>query len=423
MMTKDKSFFRKPKTENRQPTMGKIIPNLSSFLSAFGSRFSVLGLLCLSALVPSLFSSCGSFNKSFDNVEEGWITRPLCITLDPPEAAPGDTVAATLLLYSPDPAQVGTHWKMALDYALTGYGTAAEKSVIDLSARLLHHSTTYTPGGIVKDSIRFVVPESTLVVASAVPGQFPLSPDAATLLGLPPGQSTIAKADLNTALSALPLDLSLLPPDVSLPLQLSIDMFGCPVRLRAVVSCENPLEVTRTLGVRYSRRFNSSNANTNPLITAISIIRAYRLPGLDLNFDLDAVPHDTLYLFHAADPAREVDTVTIDTGCAYFTSYTHDSMNYIYLSGDDQIKTAGEGYFDTWLVTNLDPSSLPQDSLLMTGGSRLLPPVDVNMHRFRLYLLVRDDRPEWGGFFGGGTSCQIVEGYFKYTGAYQRKMR
>ncbi|MEW6040934.1 MAG: hypothetical protein AB1633_05380 [Elusimicrobiota bacterium] len=143
--------------------------------------------------------------------------------------------------------------------------------------------------------------------------------------------------------------------------------------------------------------------------------------------------HKTYFLY----PDTADDTIEIGRNKSYFAiadsginGNDTDMQSYTYISSiDSTFKTEREIYFYDWFYTNLDyRSPMKMDSLILLPGysSRsivaLLPPVDTAMHNFKLYLAVRDNRPNQGTISCGVAYCE-AKGYFKYTADYAKNPR
>jgi hypothetical protein len=102
-------------------------------------------------------------------------------------------------------------------------------------------------------------------------------------------------------------------------------------------------------------------------------------------------------------------------------------QHYSYRSlSDGSLKTGLEEYSYQWFYTNLDPSGLPQDSLAIIQNAfdhyaaHLLPSNDMAMHNFKIYLVLRDSRPEYTGILGRGINYYEAKAYFRYTERYSK---
>src|SRR5262249_35439576 len=58
--------------------------------------------------------------------------RPLAVVVEPPEAAPGETVQVTMTWLDPDPAQTTVRWRIALQYVTGIYNTTVETDLADV---------------------------------------------------------------------------------------------------------------------------------------------------------------------------------------------------------------------------------------------------------------------------------------------------
>ena len=63
------------------------------------------------------FIGCAEFPEKYENVIEGEKIRPFAIVMDPPEAAPGDTVSVSLRMYDAG-KNYDVEWELCLKYQI-----------------------------------------------------------------------------------------------------------------------------------------------------------------------------------------------------------------------------------------------------------------------------------------------------------------
>jgi hypothetical protein len=359
-------------------------------------------------LIAVLSVQCSNFLSKFENIQADK-TRPLAIVFEPSEAAPGDTVHVRYYGYTPDSSAISISWEAVLDYAMDIYGgVSVESHKVNLDSMML-------PGGT-QDDFYFIVPDSVLLYSTYLKN---IDLNIWNKYGW-----TIGYAD--SVLKFAVKNNILLNDDE----KLLADMIGTKIELKASINAEIQVEVNRTLTVRYSRKFNSSNVNSNPVVRWIGLctVDKKKLSSFDSVY---SYPHSMQYLYYPEHPEFIKDTFVIDTGKTYFVLADScidgsDSLmqHYTYLSLiNGSAVTARETYSWQWFYKDIDyNSSMKYDSLIEFEGSnsagyaeKFLPPVDIAMHRFRFYLVMRDNRLD---FEANGCSEYEVNGYFSYTPAY-----
>lgn len=360
------------------------------------------GMLLLSVL-------CTNFPAPFENIVADQKIRPLAVVCDPPEAAPGDTVSVRLYYYDPPGDRPTIRWKLSLDYGTDLRGGEFENHVVNLDSMMLPGSTP--------DSFRFQVPDSV----------FFFSTQMSELVSNPkvnPLHYTIAAVDslLRVAAKA----------GVSIPQLIDLaDYFSCKLKLRAQMRSAISVDVTMLLQIRYSNKLKSPDVNVNPAINWMGILK---VPTANYT-TIDSLARSGAtfqYLYNSAllDSVSVRDTVVIDSGFTYFVAADsgggHRQIYRYFSLQDNAMDVDTESYNYSWFFTNLDYSSgMIMDSLIMFGQGRagsirsLLPPVDTAMHRFELYLVIRDARRSDPNATPGEAFVQ-ANGYFSYTDAYAR---
>ena len=363
-------------------------------------------LLCFdSLLLATVF--CTNFPTPFENIVANEKIRPFSVVCDPPEAAPGDTVSVRLYYYDPAGDKPTIHWNIALDYGTDLRNNQFANRIVSLDSMMLSGSTP--------DSFRFRVPDSVFLYSTQMS-------ELTNNKSINPKHLTIGEVDstLRTAASAR----------VSTPQLIALaDNFSCKLKLIAQMRSTISLDVTMLLRIRYSDKFKSPEVNKNPVIKWIGIVKVPIVNFTEID-SLSSYGASLQYLYNSFHPDSVRDTVIIDSGFTYFVvadsgEGQHQIYQYLSLT-DNSMQKDTENYNYSWFYTNLDYSAgMIMDSLLIFGGGRsgsvraFLPPVDVSMHRFALYLVVRDSR---GGDVGAtpGEAFRQANGYFIYTDAYTR---
>ncbi len=333
--------------------------------------------------------------------------RPLAILCEPPESSPGDTVSVTLLCYAPDPSSLQIDWKVALDYNLGRYETdEVERHVVDLEATQPVPPPVDDGRGFLRQTFRYVVPESALTWASSLPD--PLIDEAMIALAaaLLPAGSTAPNS--KTAVEAYLRDLSeselaAMPPEMQVAALALADRFACRVRFRATLQERIVVDVTRCLTVRHSRRLRSPNTNLNPGVSEFEIIG---IPHPDAKYSERSRYESELvhYPFQPATGALPEARVPRRDGWTYYLVMETALQQYT-------SPYSGEGWFEEqdryrWYYFRLDNPgdqyALFRDDQgdatqmwALDENVRLEPPAPAAESRYRLFGCVRDERPEW----------------------------
>ena len=372
------------------------------------SRLGVL--LPLLALLP-LAAGCGD---GFTDVEmhlgsEAKV-RPYAVTCEPPEAAPGDSVTVTLLCWSPNPAALHVAWRVALDYDLGQYeADEVERRIVDLDATIAIPPPAADAEGFVRQSFRYVVPDSTLLWSSALPD--PMRDGAMIELArmaLPEEADPSSRGAIEAHLRGVrPEQLPGLDPSRRAATLALADRFAARIRFRATLHEEITVDVTRNLTVRHSGRLGSPNTNTNPRVASCEVI-AFPSPDVEdpddpehqgeiVRFPLDLSTGDTPGHLTAREIPRHDDWT-------YYLVLTPSLQEYTSPFSGDRLFTESDSY--RWYYFRLDaPSSDhaffrddPGDETEMWSldeSVRLIPPAGEGEARYRILTCLRDERPEW----------------------------
>jgi hypothetical protein len=371
----------------------------------------------LFVIIMFFLVSCSNSLPKFDDIQADK-TRPIAVIVDPPEAAPGDTVHVRYLGFSPDSATLSMHWTAALDFSLSNYGgTAVESHIISLDSLMLPGSKPF--------DFYFIVPDSTLLYSTYLKS-IPHAPWDSLHL-------TLSQADSILKL-AVKTGLPLAPPFARIA-----DMIGADIKINVHISAEYPLDVYKYMTIRYTRdlKSDSANVNRNPVLHWLAVYDVAK--GKVNSFDsVPKYPYIVKFLYADSSylklkPVAIWDTIDIDSGHSYFmvadsgiNAGDTDMQTYRYISLiSDSVVTAQELYDYQWFYKDLDyRSPMVYDSLILFSGSnavgnatKFLTPTDTAMHHFEFYCVVRDSRQD---FEAVGESEYQVTGYFRYSDAYAR---
>ncbi|MBF0430963.1 MAG: hypothetical protein HQK83_06765 [Fibrobacteria bacterium] len=377
--------------------------------------FSLLGLL-----------ACANFPEKFENIIEEGKIRPIAIVLDPPEAAPGDTVNVTLYMHDAG-KPYSIDWTLALDFNITNYGQLGSSgSVLNLDSMRID-ADGYMDNPL---RFRFVVPvgdknpmlHSSLIPEIAIPSS-ELDNDmkgALESMDVPIGEKGVAGKDV----------VELLDNTEDIPEEFSpmVDGLISLIVLNArVVSGDFTLDIEKKLTVRYSNRLvvenGTTNVNVNPTLDSIGIISVAK-KDMEIPEDIHKYDSDTVYFKTNAfnqDSGAVVDTFVIKKDYSYFLIADSAGAAQKYVTPNGTVLK--EQLFYHWYYTNLDETSSDWEKLINIGSDEsdaslsvvsMTPPTDKSMNNFRIRVSVSDWRPEWALLCSDGIGYLDVRGYFKY---------
>lgn len=342
--------------------------------------------------------------------------RPYEITLDPPEAAPGQTVTATLRYHMPRPVAAAATWRVALDFDAGLYeADVIERDLVEVADV---EPAVVDAAGFVTQVARFTVPPSIYDTTSAIAD--PLDdPFLLALLDLlPAGQLSDPprKAEVAELLASITAeDLAVLDPDQALLVQRVADLFACAVRFKVTLEDGMVVDVTRRLTVRHSGRLLSPNTNLNAEITAYLVGEVPR-PDFDLG-DLDDVLGEVRWhsFDGVADSGHPLATVPHDPGHTYFMRVRFQPQQYTSpFALDGLLEEQGE---HRWYYYRLDaPGSAHQFFVTEEGDEAAMYELDDDARiappgvgaRYRVLAVVRDERGEWAGYHASPGSTTVM---------------
>lgn len=374
-----------------------------------------------------LLAGCADFPEKYENVIEDAKIRPFAIVLDPPEAAPGDTVRASLRLYDAGKSYA-VRWSLALKFQIkqgvtgSSFPTATEWLDLD-SAGLDRYQSADGPG------LAFAIPagsQNPLRFTGYVPELIPesgLSAEEKSALpdiGIGSFASGIKREAMLTALDS--------HPDLPNGLASLVDGFLAVVQIKAHVTAPGfALDVTKNLTVRYSNRLAAgglaSNVNANPRFDSIGLIHV-AAGGLTDAGKIARHASDTVWFAasgRASADSSRVDTVQVDPADSYFL-IASDGAAQRYRSPQGGLHR--EQLFYQWFYTNMDAPGKKWDELIVTvnGGRPLDGPVipirfpakAAGLRRFAIRATVGDLRPEWGILSSAGLAFASFQGWIRY---------
>jgi hypothetical protein len=346
--------------------------------------------------------------------------RPYAVVIEPAEAAPGETVQVTLLARAPQPDELDVTWRVALDYDLGLY----ETDEIERNTRSLAvPSPTADADGLLRQTFAWVVPDSALLYASALPAVLTdpaLVALAGGLLG-PAAGAAPSSAAVDAWLKALtPADLAAMDPSTRAAAWALADRFACQVRFRATLRTGQIVEVTRNLTIRHTGRLGGPNLNHNAEVLDFAVAAVKKRDATRFDLDDPGVPR-TWYRFIDTDGTRLADQVQVPL---------HEDWTY-YLAVGFRAEQYGSPFDPNQVVTELGdyhwyyyrparPASdheffasddgTPAEMWNLGRRARIMP--DGAGSAFRVVIAVRDERADWVQYHavpGTGVAEGIVE--------------
>ncbi|MDQ3002634.1 MAG: hypothetical protein M3Y08_15395 [Fibrobacterota bacterium] len=376
-----------------------------------------------------LLAGCADFPEKYENVIIGDKIRPFSIIMDPPEAAPGDTVQVRLKLYDAEKSYA-VAWQLALKYQVnqgaTSSGFPSASEIVDLETGALKFDES-------DDGLTFsiVIPggdrnplKLTALSPEVLKSESELSSgEKAGLrkLGISSLQSGLKKMDFINA-----LDSSALIPNELSPL---VDGLIGLVQFKAKLSSPGfDLDVTKNLTVRYSNKLDSglyaSNVNRNPLIDSIGFIHVHAA-GITHFEEIEGHESDTVFFTTSSGNGPHTvayDTLKVVPGHSYFLIAATRRAEQQYRSPLGSMHT--EQLFFQWFYTNFDLAGADWDDLLkLENGDRPVnlpvvplkfPKASIGLKHFAIRATVGDTRPEWGILASAGLDYKSVYGFISY---------
>ncbi|MCB1150343.1 hypothetical protein KDK88_02255 [bacterium] len=367
-----------------------------------------------------LLAGCGGEfpNQEMDLAGEQKL-RPIAVTLDPPEAAPGQTVRVTLLYYSPDQEPAQVDWQVAMDYRLGLYEVdEVEQGILQIPDV---DPPVYDAAGYAEQTFTMLVPDTVLLTTSAQPDTLDdelLLAVARPLLGKSDGEP-VTRMELDAAFKTDGF-VSAAPDTMKAYLA---DLFGCEIRFRARLRRGISVDVTRNLTVRYSGQYGSLNRNTNPWLQRLNL---YAVPFPDVDAD-DLGRYETqlqVYPLAGDDVTPHLVSVLLHRDWTFILGL---SMGLdAYTSPFEPESPRLEKYQAHWYHLDL-VNPLDADPFYVTDEGdeaemsdldsrvRLAQPVGDGPYRYRVTAVVRDRRLEWMGTYTTTPGASVITGEFEFV--------
>lgn len=331
--------------------------------------------------------------------------RPLGVILDPPEVAPGEAVEVSLYWYDPLSGSTQVDWRVAMEFDPGFYGVdPVERQYLMIpSAGDGAVSTTDQGDGFFVQTFRFTVPVDAILRS---PNMVALQTDPvveALAVTLAPGVDPTPEG-WNEFLSSLtPEDLDGLDSETALSIRRMADLFAAQIRFRATLEHGSTVGVTRNLTVRYSSSLGSTEVNRNPGIDRWSVVG---VPARDALWS-----EHTEYLgdlewteLASGDVVQGEVEVQRKDGWTYYLVCESEPQTYASPYGPDRPLEellsyrwfrfrADDPASDTPLFVRDDGEEA--DSFDLDEAVRIEPEAAEGGTRYRICLVVRDERPEW----------------------------
>lgn len=328
--------------------------------------------------------------------------RPYAVIIEPPEAAPGDTVQVTLLAQTPHPDELDISWRVALDYSIGLY----ETDEVERNYRGIDVPFPETDAdGFMTQTFQWVVPDSALLFSSDIPEILddPAMVFLAEELMGPEAGSPPTKSAVNAWLGALTWDdmndMSSQEREATWALA---DRFACQVRFRAVLRTGATVDVTRNLTIRYTNKLEGDNTNTNSLVRHLYVVAVEKQDAIMEDLYDENIPQ--LGYFFIGVYERQNDQVQVP----YHADWTYFMVNRFtvqyYTPPFDPTLVVWESTINHWYYYRQDqPLSDHHFFVEEDGGDaemndldgivRIMP--DGVGSIFRVVATVRDLRYEW----------------------------
>lgn len=349
--------------------------------------------------------------------------RPFAVLVEPPEAAPGQTVQVTLLGRASRPDQLDISWRVALDYSQGLY----EVDEIERNFRALAAPPAAADeDGFLTQTFSWTVPDSVLQQTSALPEVLDDPVLTALLAGMPgfvadtpPTRAQVAAwlADLT------PEGVAALASGEREAVWALADRFACQVRLRATLRTDEVVEVTRNLTVRHTARLGGPNANLNTRVRDFAVVAMEKRDATESDIDDTAVPR-TWYRFVDGDGIRVADQVQIPVheGWTYYLTAGFEAQSYD-APFEPGLVVQEEGDFRWYYYRQDAPSAEHQFFVTEDGQEAEMWDLDEHARidpagpgsRFRVVVAVRDTRGDWAQYQAApGTG--VAEGVVEFVG-------
>ena len=329
-------------------------------------------------------------------------TRPYAVVVEPPEAAPGETVLVTLKARTPDPDELDITWRVAQDFNRGLYETdEVERNYLQLDSP----DPVTDADGFLTQSFQWVVPDDALLISSALPEILddPVMVVLAEELIGPDAGSPPTKVAVDAWLKALTPELI---QEMSLEEQMATyalaDRFAIQVRFRAALRSDLVVDVTRNLTIRHTGRLEGPNTNHNAEVYSFGVVALEKVDATTDDID-DLNVAQTWYPFieGTVRVADQVSIVQHDNWTYYLVvNFYHEQYTspfnpdlllselgysrWYYYRQDNPF--SDHQFFATDDGEEAEMWNLGREARIMPGGAG---------STFRVVVAVRDERSEW----------------------------
>lgn len=333
--------------------------------------------------------------------------RPLAVRCDPAEVSPGGRVELTFTYWDPHPDRTTIDWKVALDYDEGLYGNAPiERDYVDLAETGEIFDPVDDGNGIMTQRLYWTVPEDVLQNTSAIPAVLDEEPWYSMTQVVAPGR-TLTRREMDEALAEISYsDMFWWEQEQVDAIWNVADLFAGRIRFRAQVRGGINLDVTRNLTVRHSDRLGSPNVNENTYLAWWYVV-VVRAPDVDFGEiqDYDDVTDWYSLAPHVSGSALPIE---LHDDWTYYLSAEFVAQSYTSpFSGDERFGEIGRY---RWYSFRLDDGDRGYPLIRAEDGDeaemweldewvRIVPPSG-GESSFRVFVCIRDERPEWSGWQG-----------------------
>lgn len=345
--------------------------------------------------------------------------RPYAVVVEPPDAAPGETVTVTLFVQAPDPAEMDITWQAALDYNIGLYGAdEVERSHVQVPVP----PVSADADGFMTQEFQWVVPDSVHLWTSAIPEVLddPLMVALAEALLGDAASSPPRKVEVDAWLRDLTAaDVAAMEPSDQEATWALADRFACQIRFRAQLRTDLVVDVTRNLTVRHTGRLGGPNKNENARINSFAIIAVNKLDA-DRDDISDPAVEKTWYRF-IDEGVRVADEVAVPVlgNRTWFSAVSFEPEEYASPFEFGSLLSETGSY--RWYYYRQDAPGSEHQLMVTEDGdeaemwalkeeARIIP-AGVGS-RFRIVAAVRDERSEWSSYHlvpGIGVVEGVVE--------------
>lgn len=379
-----------------------------------------------------LLVGCIQFPTQYERIEADRV-RLLDFVYEPPEAAPGDTVAIRAVFAGKPLLPEDLTWRVSWKVVKNAYGTDTSFEEQPLPATVEKGDFSKNTGCVV---VRFVVPEECIAqspmvqddwmallpgeLRAAVPAEF-ASLSKEEMLGLMDSLAAVAGHADAAQLAAI----GALMPDLVTNLPLVMQLLTVPVRIFADIKGAHRIQSDYT--VSYTPKFARWPGagifeNTNPHIDSVGV---YKVDGEGL-MRFDPAGENTEYIPLSVD-GTDTARISVDKGFTYFVAAFTGRRDTVLTLGDmmqGKGATRTEEHTAEWLfqmhsdeIDGLSPNDLMNAASLGDLDGILLPPRKRDVKHFTLWVQVTDSKL---GVLNRsqGSALTEVHGVFDYTDAY-----